>query len=49
MSWWEDLSPAVKRYAIVAVVLLAVILAFRACGSESKKAPGGPSTTRGAP
>ena len=46
MSFWDDLSPAVKRYAIVAAVLLAVILAFRACNrsGSGSTAPTGKST-----
>jgi hypothetical protein len=43
MPSWEDLSPAVKRYAIVAAVLLAAILAFRSC-TRSEPAPSGKST-----
>jgi len=42
MSFWEDLSPGVKRYAIIAVVLLIGVIAFRMCssgGSESKTLP----------
>jgi hypothetical protein len=48
MAFWDDLSPAVKRYAIVAVVLLAAILAFRACVVGGSTKPAGPTTsTRG--
>jgi len=42
MSFWEDLSPGVKRYAIVAVVLLIALIGYRACsssGTESKTLP----------
>ena len=48
MAFWDDLSPAVKRYAIVAVVLLAAVLAFRACtGVGSTKTSGPTTSTRG--
>lgn len=46
MPSWDDLSPAVKRYAIVAAVLLAAMLAFRACGSGDST-PAGKTSTRG--
>ena len=42
MSFWEDLSPGVKRYAIIAVVLLLGLLSFRMCtsgGAENKTLP----------
>jgi len=48
MPSWEDLSPAVKRYAIVAAVLLAAVLALRVCGgSGGSAAPAGKTSTRG--
>jgi hypothetical protein len=31
MSFWEDLSPGVKRYAIIGALLLVSLLAFRTC------------------
>jgi hypothetical protein len=31
MSFWEDLSPGVKRYAIIGALLLVSLLAFRSC------------------
>ena len=31
MSFWEDMSPGVKRYAIIGAVLLVGLLAFRSC------------------
>jgi hypothetical protein len=36
VSFWDDLSSNVKRYLIVAVVLLGVLLALRTCAK-----PGG--------
>jgi hypothetical protein len=33
MPFWEDLSPSVKRYLIVAVVLLGALLGLRQCAS----------------
>jgi hypothetical protein len=39
MPFWDDLSPGVKRYAIVAAVLLAALFAFRHCGGPSTNAP----------
>ena len=46
MPSWDDMSPGVKRYAIVAAVLLAGLLAFRACivsgpGPTGKPVPRG--------
>jgi hypothetical protein len=35
MSFWDELSPGVKRYAIIAAVLLVALLAFRKCTSPS--------------
>ena len=37
---WEDLDPNVKRYALVAVILIAGLLAFRSCGGS--EAPSDP-------
>ncbi|MGD8862906.1 MAG: hypothetical protein PVI30_23030 [Myxococcales bacterium] len=34
MSFWEDLDPRVKRYVVVAILLLGALLAFRACGGS---------------
>jgi hypothetical protein len=31
MSFWEDLSPGVKRYLIAAVVVIAAIFVVRSC------------------
>ena len=39
MDFWDDLDPNVKRYAIIAVVLLAALFAFRACGGSEAGAP----------
>jgi hypothetical protein len=39
MSFWDELSPGVKRYAIVAGLLLAVLLAFRSCNSAGSSGP----------
>jgi hypothetical protein len=41
MQFWDDLSPLVKRYLIVAVVLACALLAFRKCA--------GPGSSSGAP
>ena len=40
MSFWEDLTPGVKRYLIIAVVAVAALLAFRSCfGPEADANP----------
>jgi hypothetical protein len=42
MQFWDDLSPAVRRYLIVAIVVLSTLLAFRKCaapGSSSTASP----------
>ena len=44
MSLWEDLSPLVKRYVIIAVVLVGALLALRTCMSPQQ---GGPVPPRG--
>ena len=31
MSFWEDMSPGVKRYLIIGAVLVVGLLAFRSC------------------
>lgn len=31
MSFWEDMSPGVKRYLIIGVVLLAGLIVMRSC------------------
>ena len=45
MSFWDELSPAVKRYMVVAVVLVGVLLGLRACMTPS--AGGGHVPPRG--
>ncbi|MFI5307428.1 MAG: hypothetical protein ACHQ53_08760 [Polyangiales bacterium] len=40
MSFWDDLSSNVKRYVIVGVVLLGVLLALRTCAKPGST--GGP-------
>jgi ABC-type uncharacterized transport system permease subunit len=35
MSFWEDLSPGVKRYLVFAVLALGLLLAFRTCSAPS--------------
>jgi hypothetical protein len=44
MSFWEDLSPAVKGYLGIAAVLLVLVLAFRACTGQG--GPDAPQTPR---
>jgi hypothetical protein len=44
MAFWEDLSPAVKRYAIVAAVLISGLLAFRSCTAPVAPKAGATST-----
>jgi hypothetical protein len=40
MSFWEELSPSVQRYIIIAAVLLAGLILFRTCaGPESDGEP----------
>lgn len=44
MSFWEDLSPAVKGYLGIAAVLIVLILAYRSCaqgGDDAAPAPRG--------
>ena len=42
MSFWEDLSPGIKRYAMVAVVLLVVLLGYRQCASSTQSSGAAP-------
>jgi hypothetical protein len=40
MSFWEDLSPSVKRYVVIAVVALVSLIAVRSCfGPEHEAEP----------
>lgn len=39
MSFWEDLSPAVKGYLGIAVVLILLVLAYRSCSESEDSAP----------
>jgi hypothetical protein len=40
MSFWEDMSPAVKRYLVIAAVAVVALLAARSCfGPESSAEP----------
>ena len=39
MSFWEDLSPGVKRYAILGALLLIGLLAFRSCVVSTPSSP----------
>jgi hypothetical protein len=39
MSFWEDLSPGVRRYIILALALLGLLLAFRKCTAPDHSAP----------
>jgi hypothetical protein len=36
---WEDLDQNVKRYLIIAVLVLGALLAFRACGGSEAASP----------
>lgn len=38
MSFWEDLSPGVKRYLIIGGLLLVGLLAFRSCVTSTPSA-----------
>ena len=38
MSFWEDLSPGVKRYAIIGALLLVSLIAFRSCVTSTSTA-----------
>jgi len=46
MSFWEDLSPAVKRYVIIGALALVGLLAFRTCVT-STPTPGADLPKRG--
>jgi hypothetical protein len=46
MSFWDDLSPGVKRYAVIGAALLAVLLSMRHCGATGTG--GTPPPPRGA-
>lgn len=46
MSFWEDLSPGVKRYLIFGLILLGVLLAFRKCTGPSTAGDPPPRTVR---
>jgi hypothetical protein len=39
MSFWDDLSPSVKRYLIVGVLLGAALLGLRTCAAPGTGAP----------
>jgi len=40
MSFWEDLSPSVKRYLAIAVLLVVALIAMRSCfGPEAESEP----------
>jgi hypothetical protein len=38
MSFWENLSPGVRRYIVFALVLLGLMLAFRKCTAPDTSA-----------
>lgn len=46
MSFWEDLSPSVKRYIIIAAVGIVALLGVRSCLSSGGGA-GGHAPPRG--
>jgi hypothetical protein len=40
MSFWEDLSPTVKRYLTIAAIAVVALIAARSCfGPESESEP----------
>jgi hypothetical protein len=40
MSFWEDLSPSVKRYLTIAVLVVVALIAVRSCfGPETESEP----------
>ena len=40
MSFWEDLSPSIKRYIAIAVIAVVALIAARSCfGPESEAEP----------
>jgi hypothetical protein len=39
MSFWENLSPGVRRYIVLGLVLLGLLLAFRRCSAPDASAP----------
>lgn len=40
MAFWEDMSPAVKRYLVIAAVVVVGLIAARSCiGPESGGSP----------
>jgi hypothetical protein len=45
MSFWEDLSPMVRRYIVIGALLVVGLLAFRTClggpASEADRPPRG--------
>jgi len=47
MSFWEDLSPAVKGYLGIAAVLIALTLAYRGCSGPDEDAPPPPRGYQG--
>lgn len=42
MSFWEDLSPAVKSYLGIAAVLVVLLIAYRSCSGPDADAPPAP-------
>lgn len=47
MSFWEDLSPGVKRYATIGGLLLIGLLGFRYCVASSMTKSSGAQQHRG--
>jgi hypothetical protein len=46
MAFWENLSPGVRRYIVLALVLLGLLLAFRKCTGPDLSAPPPPRGLR---
>ena len=46
MSFWENLTPGVRRYLVLAVVLLGLLLVFRKCTAPDTSAPPPPRGLR---
>lgn len=38
VSFWEDLSPAVKGYVSIALVLIVLLIAYKSCSEPDEQA-----------